>query len=317
MRESPAMIMRRRGLGLWLALVVLCLLPGCDAVSRRLVAWKKGEYRGSARLSEHRATAAGHAWVYLDRGQGEPVLLIHGFGGDKDNWTLFARALPDRYRVIAVDLPGFGENSRDPAARYDVRTQSERLLAFVDHLGLARFHLVGNSMGGNLSARFAADHPERVRSLALFDASGVKSPTPSEVARAVDAGGSPLVINTPEDFERILKLNFVKPPDVPRFITRYFAQRAFDNRAFNQKIFKDIGAWPARMEGDLMRIKAPTLVLWGDSDRVIDVSAADVYTAGIAGAKKVVLSACGHLPMIERPQETADHYLAFLRALPQ
>ena len=66
-----------------------------------------------------------------------------------------------------------------------------------------------------------------------------------------------------------------------------------------------------------MRIKAPTLVLWGDSDRVIDVSAADVYTAGIAGAKKVVLSACGHLPMIERPQETADHYLAFLRALPQ
>ncbi len=73
------------------------------------------------------------------------MVLVHGFGGDKDNFTLLARHIPDRYRPVVLDLPGFGESARHPADSYDVRTQAARLREFVDTIGLPRFHLAGNS----------------------------------------------------------------------------------------------------------------------------------------------------------------------------
>jgi pimeloyl-ACP methyl ester carboxylesterase len=289
---------------------------GCGPLSTRLIEMKRRDYRAAARLTERRVMAAGHEVAYLDRGSGEPILLLHGFGAEKDNWIFFAREIPDRYRVIAIDLPGFGESSRDAAEHYDVRSQSARLLAFVDALGLPRFHLAGNSMGGNIAARFALDHPERVRSLALIDAGGVVAPHPSEVARAIAAGQSPLVVDSVADFDRIMALLFVKQPPIPGFIKRHLAERALANRDFNQKIFSDLLAAPARLEGELPNLRAPTLVVWGAGDRIIDVSAAGVFAAAIPGAQTAIIAACGHSPMIERPAETAARYLAFLASLP-
>jgi pimeloyl-ACP methyl ester carboxylesterase len=289
---------------------------GCSRVSARLVEMKQRDYRSAARLTERRITVAGHEVVYLDRGSGDPMVLLHGFGGDKDNWAFFAREIPDRYRVIALDLPGFGESSRHPEERYDVRSQSARLLAFVDALGLPRFHLAGNSMGGHLAARFALDHPERVRSLTLIDAGGVVAPHPSEVARALEAGRNPLVVDSVEDFDHVMALVFVKQPPIPGFIKRYLAERALANRDFNQKIFADLRATSWRLEGELPGVRVPTLIVWGAEDRVIDVSAAGVFAAAIPGAQTAILPACGHSPMIEQPVETAQRYLGFLGSLP-
>ena len=288
----------------------------CSAASARLVEWKKREYRAAARLSEHTIRAGGHDIVYLDRGSGEPMLLVHGFGGDKDNFTLLARHIPDRYRPVVLDLPGFGESARHPDDRYDVRTQAARLLEFADAVGLPRFHLAGNSMGGQIAARFSLDHPERVLSLMLINAAGVTSPHPSEFAQALKRGQNPLLVTTVEDFDRVMALTFVKPPAIPGFLKRYFAERAVVTRAFNDKIFGDLTQHPDRLEEELSRLGAPTLVLWGDTDRIIDVSAAQVFAGGIHGAQLAILKDCGHAPMIERPEETAQRYLAFLAALP-
>lgn len=287
-------------------------LCSCTSLSAHLIASKKADYREAARVTEHTIHVAGHDVVYLDRGAGEPVVMVHGFGGDKDNWTFFAKELPDRFRVIALDLPGFGLSSRHPEESYDIRSQSARLLEFLDALAIGPAHFAGNSMGGQVVAQFAIDHPERVKSLALFDAAGVKSPHPSEIAVAFAEGRNPLVVSSVDDFDRLMSTMFVKPPDIPRFIRRYFAERAFENRAFNAKIFADIGAQPDPLEGQLARVSVPTLVLWGDTDRIIDVSAADVFAAGIPGARKEILPACGHAPMLEQPKETAAKYLDFV-----
>lgn len=296
---------------------VLLLLgfASCSSVSARLVEWKKRQYREAARLVEHTIRAGGHDLVYLDRGSGEPMLLVHGFGGDKDNFTLLARHIPDRYRPVVLDLPGFGESARHPGDSYDVRTQAARLLDFVDAVALPRFHLAGNSMGGHIAARFAIDHPERVLSVMLINAAGVTSPQPSEFALALKRGQNPLLVATVEDFDRVMALTFVKPPPIPSFLKHYFAERAVVSRAFNDKIFADLRQRPDPLEGELSKLRPSTLVLWGDTDRIIDVSAAQVFAGGIPGAQLAVLKDCGHVPMIERPEETAQRYLTFLGAL--
>lgn len=287
----------------------------CSTVSARLVEWKKREYREAARLVEHRVTAGGHDIVYLDRGSGEPMVLVHGFGGDKDNFTLLARHIPDRYRPVVLDLPGFGESARHPGDSYDVRTQAARLREFVDAVGLPRFHLAGNSMGGHIAARFTIEHSERVQSLMLINAAGVTSPHPSEFVQALQRGQNPLLVSSVEDFDRVMALTFVKPLPIPSFLKRYFAERAVANRAFNDKVFGDLGQRPDRLDGELGTLSAPTLVLWGDTDRIIDVSAAQVFAGGIHGAQLAVLKDCGHAPMLERPEETAQRYFTFLAGL--
>lgn len=293
------------------------LTSACGPLARSLVSRQNHSQRKDARLSVRAVQVADHRVVYLDRGAGEPVLLIHGFGLDKDSWSVFARYIPDRYRVIAPDLPGFGESTRSGVASYDVRAQAARVLAFADALGLARFHLAGSSLGGSIAARIAIDHPERVRSLMLADSGGVPAPHPTEVARAMAAGRNPLIITSPDDVDRVLGLTFMKPPGIPGFIKRSVGAQAVARLAFNQKVFADLAAHPDdALAADLSRIKAPTLVMWGDHDLVTDVSTADVMTSAIPGAQKVLLESCGHLPPMERPEDAANLYLRFLGALP-
>jgi alpha/beta hydrolase family protein len=87
--------------------------------------------RASAGLSQHSIQVAGHTIVYLDGGSGEPLVLLHGFGAEKDNWLSAAWQLRGRYRVLALDVPGFGQSSQDPGANYSCEEQAARVAAFL------------------------------------------------------------------------------------------------------------------------------------------------------------------------------------------
>src|SRR5947209_15402352 len=117
--------------------------------------FKAGFRRKSVQLGDHRI-------VYSEGGKGEPVLLLHGFGASSDNWNRFASRLTKRYRVIAPDLPGWGQSTRIDSASYAYPHQLERLHHFVTQLGLKRFHVVGHSMGGFIASAYAARCPEQV-----------------------------------------------------------------------------------------------------------------------------------------------------------
>ena len=312
--------MTRRRLALAAAgLVVLLLAAGAWLASSpaRLLSIAASIERGKADLEERRFSALGHDVVYLDGGEpdGPTVLLIHGFAADKDNWTRFAPALAKAgYRVVAPDLPGHGEPSRLDAFTYDIPNQVAFVEALRAHLGVEAVHVVGNSMGGHVAAGYAAAHPDRTRTLGLFNAAGVTSPTPSERARIVaETGDNPLLVTSAEDFDRLLAFLFVEPPKMPAAVKAHFANRAVTNRAFNDKIYGDLrDGRRLPLEPLLPSIATPTLVLWGDTDRVLDVSSVEVFTAGLPEAEAVILEACGHAPMVERPGEAGEVYLDFL-----
>ena len=267
--------------------------------------------RRIAGLHREEMQIGGDHWVWLEGGSGETAVLLHGFGGDKDNWTRFARHLP--MHVIIPDLPGFGENTRDWERSYDIASQAQRLHAFFEARGLARVHLAGNSMGGHLSAVYASQHPERVLTLGLIDNAGVTSPQQSELARATARGENPLIVHSVADFDHLIAFIFALPPFIPTPVKRYFAARAMANASFNQKVFTDYHAHPLPLEPILPHLEQRTLVMWGDTDRVIDPSAADVMMTLLPHATKVLMKNCGHSPMLERPQETAEIYQRFVK----
>ena len=124
-----------------------------------------------------------------------PAVLLHGFGGDKDNWTRFSRTLVQDYRVIAPDLPGFGDSARHADWDYSLLAQRNRLERFVAALNPGPLHIGGNSMGGHLAALYTHAHPEQVRSLMLLNNGGISAPERSEMWLAISRGENPLILH--------------------------------------------------------------------------------------------------------------------------
>ncbi len=249
--------------------------------------------------------------VYAEGGTGDTIIMLHGFGGSKDNWLRFAKYFTPNYRVIIPDLPGFGESSKPQDAKYDIMSQVERLNLFVKELKLTKFNIVGNSMGGEIAGNYAATYPEMVKTLALFDSAGVHSPIKSEFASLLGKGVNPLVVKDEKGYEELLEFTSVKPLKLPSVIKNYLAKQAIKAAPLNEKIFNEIGK--TELQGKLNKIKAPTLIVWGDSDKVINVSAVQIFKKNIKGSESVIIKECGHLPMLEKPQETASAYKDFLQ----
>ncbi|PTS83449.1 alpha/beta hydrolase [Pseudomonas sp. HMWF032] len=245
----------------------------------------------------------------------QTILMVHGFAANKDNWLRFARHFSQDYRVIALDLPGFG-TSEKPAGSYDVGTQAEHMASVIDALGIEQLHLIGNSMGGHINALYAARYPHRTRSLALLNNAGITSPQPSELMQLLQRGEpNPLVVKSPEDFQRLLQFIFVQPPYLPESLKGYFAEQAIANSAHYDQVFAHLIDRYIPLEPVLPKIQAPTLIIWGAEDRVLDVSSIDVMRPLLRDPRVVTLADTGHAPMIERPQLTAQHYRDFLQSL--
>lgn len=273
--------------------------------------------RGRAGLTQNVVQLEGdeHRVVYLRGGQGPTVLLLHGFSADKDNWTRLAPHL-EGLDLVIPDLPGHGETTRSESASYDIRAQVAWVKTLHDQLGLGPVHLVGNSMGGHISAAYAVAYPEDVASLALVNPGGITSPVESELTQALKKGWNPLLVEDVADYDRLIDFIFVTPPYIPGPVKAFFAEQAVMHRDFNNEIFVDLGRKPYPLEPVLERIGAPTLIVWGDSDRVLHPSGAAVFDGGIPNSRVAMLEDVGHAPMIEQPEETAAILLDFWGSAP-
>ena len=267
--------------------------------------------RGLARLSERSIQVGHYEIIYVEGGKGETVLLLHGFGGDKDNWTRFSKYLTKRFHVIVPDLPGFGESSKIWSNQYDIATQVKRLHQYATKIGLKKFHIAGNSMGGLIAGVYAATYPDEILSLGLLDPGGVIDREPNQLSLELEKGNNPLVVESVSDYDRLLDFILVKPPYIPGPVKSYLAEMAVRSRDFNKKVF--IEASPGnQLEAIAGEIRTKTLILWGDTDRVFPASSAPVLQKGIGNSKVIIMKDCGHVPMIERPEETAQYYLEFI-----
>lgn len=299
-----------------LAAAVLILLALYFLSPRTLFEWAQKSLRRKGGLVEKSIEAGGFTWPYLEGGpaDGEVVVLVHGFAGDKDNWAMFSPYITKKYRFISMDLPGFGDNDRSMDRDYTIPLQVERLRQFLDALGIAKCHIGGNSMGGHISLQFALSHPEYLKSLTLYNNAGVMGTTESELQGAVENGENALAIQSADDVKRMIAFVTHKPARIPAQFRKIFFEDADKYKDLLDKIFWSIveTAVENPLNDQLVDLKVPTLIIWGRHDRLIDVSCAEMIHANVPDSELVIFEDVGHIPMIEKPKQTAATKLAFL-----
>ena len=262
--------------------------------------------------------ASGDKMVYAENGNvaGEPLLLIHGFGGNKDNFTRIARQL-ENYHLIIPDLLGFGDSSKPITADYRSEAQATRLHELLQAKGLAsNIHVGGNSMGGAISVAYVAKYPKEVKSLWLIDSAGFWSVGVPKSLESATLENNPLLVNKKEDFYAMYDLVMSKPPYIPKSVKAVFAQERIANKALESKILAQITE--DNVEGRAKIIAdyhIPTLVVWGEKDQVIKPETVTLIKEIIPQSQVIMMPEIGHVPMIEAVKQTAEDYKTFREAL--
>ncbi|MBE0486576.1 alpha/beta hydrolase [Marinobacter sp.] len=306
--------MPRNPLNIVLLLVATILVSACSkqSIYDSAIGWE----RSSAGLETAEVTVGELDIAYLRSKEvieGDTLVLIHGFGANKDNWTRLAKEFKGEFNVYAIDLPGHGDSSKPLDIGYQFEDQVSYLNQILAELGVKQFHMMGNSMGGAITALYAATHPEQVRTAVLFDPAGIFE-YESELVDLVLEGDNPLIPKKKGDFDKLLDFALEKRPFVPWPIFDVIEEKAIANREVNEVIFaaiRDTGFEPG-FRSAIINIEAPVLVIWGKLDRVIDYRNADVFVETIPNARKALLDDVGHAPMVEVPSESARLFRDFL-----
>ncbi len=264
-----------------------------------------------------------HRIFYQEGGSGRPVVLVHGWTGSSYDWNKLVPLLAEKRRVIAYDQTGFGKSDK-PAIAYRLDTFTGLLGRVTDELGLESFHLVGNSMGGHIAAAYALKHPERVRSLALLDAAGVKEGAPW----VFNAGRFPRALAALLRITPLLLYGYYYRRRGPYYDSSFLTARdvlnhyhSYGNRA---------GAWAAaqcmrhviyepsaQLDARLKEMRVPTLIVWGLNDPLLGKHMSSVFLREVPGARRAFMENCGHCPQEEKPEELKGLLEDFWKGLPE
>lgn len=279
-----------------------------SAVASRPDGWREVDWQRQARTVK----IGRDDLSYVELGEGDPVLVIHGLGGNWRVWLENLPAIAQRKRVIAVDLPGFGRSA--PAGDgIGIHGYSRLLAGLLEELGLEQTIVIGNSLGGWIAADLALRAPGRVRALVLVDAGGVV-PTAGERRRAlaIMGGAARLARYAPRFRSAVasrrhlralaLRYTFVRPGELAADLV-YMALPAEPDPGFQAALSVAKRSWSEAWCEMLTEIACPTLIVWGERDALLPLRHAREYARRIVGSRLHVISEAGHLPMLERPSE--------------
>ncbi|WAC08163.1 MAG: alpha/beta hydrolase [Thermodesulfobacteriota bacterium] len=294
-------------------ILIISLFGGCARFEQKLFDWGLCFERQRSDLVSRTIHVDGQNIAYLERpGEGQTIVLLHGFGANKDTWIRFVRYLPKKFRILAIDMPGHGDNSRNMDVSYDAQHLTDVFSRTVEYLGLQRFHLAGHSFGGYVAMRYAVNHPQKLITLGLFASAGVMSPTPTDFQQALGKGENPIQINSEKSFDRMMDLVFYKKPFAPWPMRPVIRRQCIERHEFEKKVWHDIGKdWKEATEF-LPQIRTPVFLIWGDKDRILHISGVNVYCHYLPQAETAIIKNCGHGLIFEKPREAADAYANFL-----
>lgn len=259
---------------------------------------------------EKNVTVFGAKINYVEAGDpAKPaVILVHGLGGNIQNWAFTIPALSQSYHVFALDQVGFGKSDR-PMLKYRVGTYVDFLDKFMSELKIDKATLVGNSMGGWVSAWMAIKYPNRVEKLVLADAAGLK-PSAIDLAQVYS-----LNYSTRDEVRALQKLVFYNSAlfASDAAVDQSMAIRVAANDGYTiGSLIESIRRDEDFLNGRLGEIKKPTLIIWGKQDGLIKLADGEQFKREIAGAELVVFDQCGHVPMVEKAADFNKTVLAFL-----
>lgn len=258
---------------------------------------------------------------YRDEGSGPVLVLLHGVASSLQTWDGWVRELKGSYRIIRLDLPAHGLTGPDPSVeRYSTDYMVGKLDTFLNKLGVSRFSLAGNSLGGYIGWNYALYHPERVEKLILLDAAGY----PQDMPFIMNVASWPLI----GDMSRLM---------MPRFIIRWNLKAAYgDNDKVTDALVKryhDLTLRSGNRKGlinvfrtmkeqshnpqlgvRIPQISTPTLLMWGEEDDWVPLDVMEQFRRDLSHVSVITYEGVGHMPMEELPVQSARDARSFLQS---
>lgn len=256
---------------------------------------------------------------YVDEGQGPTILMIHGFGGHHRNFQKLADELKGEFRVVRVDLPGFGLSDcptpQDPAHPRFAQMYRDFMHDFIDTVHLDSVYVIGNSMGGMVAWNMAALRPDKVQKLVLLASAGYDL---EKVAKGLT----------------IIKYSWIGTvfeKGMPHFMSESGARRCYADESKLDMAEVERNNEISNREGNLLhmlamardtdfpdtavikQVQCPTLIIWGKEDKIVPVEHAARFERDIPNSKVIYYSPCGHVPMIERTEDVKRDFLEFIK----
>jgi pimeloyl-ACP methyl ester carboxylesterase len=259
---------------------------------------------------------------YQEKGTGPPLVLLHGFTSSTYSWKDVFDPLAKNFRVIAVDLKGFGFSGK-PDGDYSRRAQAMLVAQLLDYLKIEKAWLCGSSMGGEVALNLTLSNPQRVAGLILIDSAGVEVPGSGSLA--------PGYLLLPVVGRVLTALSLTSDKLVREGLEKSFYDRSKvtnERVAYYYRFLKTRGGQLAALrartqaddfpiEQDLSRISAPVLIIWGAQDALIPLAAGIKMNKLIKDSKLVVFDNCGHLAQEEMPARTVSEMISFIAGLKQ
>jgi pimeloyl-ACP methyl ester carboxylesterase len=269
-------------------------------ISQRYTAWKIG-------MENHDVTLGQYRIHYMVAGQGKPLLLVHGLAGRAENWLpLVPEFTANGYRVFALDLLGYG-SSDHPDVDYSIALQANILRQFLDSQNLSQVDIAGWSMGGWVSLKFAAEHPERVHRLVLMDSAGL-------LFDAVNADA--LRPTNQKELAHMMDVLTPHPKPIPPFLARDILRNFAANDWVVARSLQSMKAGRDLMDGKMQAVKMPVLIVWGKEDVLTPLSVGEGLHRGMPQSLLYVYNGTGHLAPTERSSQVSSSVVDFLKAEP-
>ena len=265
----------------------------------------------------------GQRIAYLDVGAGPPVILIHGFGGSMWQWEYQQHQLSQHFRVLTLDLPGAGLSDK-PDIDYRPDQMLDFFVGFMDAAKIPQATLVGNSMGAGLAIGMALTHPTRVAKLALVDGLPqhvMEKLTSPSVRRALESSAPSWLVSFGNTLFGGLMIESVLQEIVhdPTLLTPAVLERSNRNRQLPglikpiMAVRENLPLWESGFATRLGTITHPTLVLWGEEDRVFPIAVGEELHHTIKGSRFIRIPKAGHIPQWERPDVVNQTLITFIR----
>lgn len=237
-------------------------------------------------------------------GEGQPILILHGWGASSDSWIRVQEILADQgYKVISPDFPGFGK-SKTPPEPWNINDFTKWLNEFANSQGLEKFFIIAHSFGGRIAIKFAANYPQRIKNLILCASAGIK-PKPGlktriifQLAKIGNAIFTPRHLVRFKDKARNFFYVFLRHKD---YVKADGTMRETVKKVLEEDLLPD-----------LSKIKTKTLIVWGEIDKMVPVRYAHIFAENIKNSKLEILPKIGHSPHLEIPEKLSEIILKFL-----
>jgi pimeloyl-ACP methyl ester carboxylesterase len=295
---------------LWAVAGLLVVAAGIGFWARPVSYYKEANYlREFLSGTESRSVEVGGYRVhYLAEGpaDGPVVVLVHGLGGDAEEWRNLASWLVKAgFRVYLPDLPGFGRSEQPADFSYSVHDQAEVVVGFLDALGLKQVDLGGSSMGGWITQLVAARHPERVRRLMLFDAVGLYEKPDWDTRLFTPA--------TPAEVDQLMALLVPHPQKIPGFIARDVVRDSNRNAWVIHRAVDAMLTGRDTTDNLLPQLKMPVLLVWGAEDRIAPLTLGARIHKLVPQSEFAVFPACGHVAQIQCTSQIGPKVVEFVK----